>query len=77
MIAATHGLPQVSSLRNVCESLRLSSNSICVAASLPFALAVSANSLFMPSSMERSAPAENASLPEVTTTPFTPASAVV
>src|SRR6202051_4115018 len=31
----------------------------------------------MPSSIERSAPAENASLPEVTTTPFTAASAEV
>ena len=31
----------------------------------------------MPSSMERSAPAQNASLPEVMTTPFTAASAVV
>ena len=31
----------------------------------------------MPSSIDRSAPAQNASLPEVMTTPFTAASAVV
>src|SRR3954471_6167529 len=76
-MAATHGLPEVSILRSVSESFLLSSNSICCAASLPFDFSASAKVLFMPSSMERSAPAEKASLPEVITTPFTAASAVV
>src|SRR3954471_20991378 len=76
-MAATHGLPDVSILRSVRESLRLSSNSICCAPSLPFDFSASAKVLFMPSSIERSAPAEKASLPDVTTTPLIAASAVV
>src|SRR3954465_3802341 len=76
-MAATQGLPELSILRSVSDSFRLSSNSIFCAASSPCAFLASPKTLFMPSSMDRSAPAENASLPEVITTPFTAASAVV
>ena len=78
LIAATHGLPEVSMLAAAsASSLRLSSNNSCCAASSPFAFLVSAKTLLMPSSIDRSAPAEKASLPEVITTPLTAASAVV
>src|SRR5947209_9784644 len=76
-MAATQGLPEVSILRSVSDSFRLSSNSICCAACSPLASLASAKTLFMPSSIDRSAPAENASLPDVITTPLTAASAVV
>ena len=64
-------------LRNTCEKRRLWSNSIWLAASSPLAFSTSAYCLLMPSSIDRSAPAHSASLPEVMTTPFTAASAEV
>ena len=76
-MAATHGLPEVSMLRNTCEKRRLWSNSIWLAASSPLVLSRPAYWWLMPSSIDRSAPAHSASLPEVMTTPFTAASAVV
>ena len=64
-------------LRNTCEKRRLWSNSTWLAASSPLAFSISAYCWLMPSSIDRSAPAHSASLPEVMTTPFTAASAEV
>src|SRR5438105_2702328 len=63
--------------RSTSEKRRLCSNSIWFAATSPFSFKTLAYSWFMPSSIERSAPAQNASLLEVMTTPFTAASPVV
>src|SRR5215210_3443567 len=62
-MAAAHGLPEVSIARNTSEDLRLSSNSIWLAATSPLALSRSAYRRFIASSIDRSAPPENASLP--------------
>src|SRR5260370_19640430 len=63
--------------RNTSEDLRLSSNSIWLAATSPLALSSSVYRRFMASRIDRSAPPEHASLPEVTTTPLTAASVEV
>jgi hypothetical protein len=75
--AATQGLPQVSMRRQSSDHLRLSSKNRAMAASSPCAAANSAKARLKPSSIVRSAPAQNASFPEVMTTPFTAASAVI
>ena len=64
-------------MRYTSENLRLWSNSIWLAATSPFSFSSSAYCRLMPSSIDRSAPADSASLPEVMTTPFTAASAEV
>ena len=72
--AATQGFPHVSMRRAICESLRLSSNSRLFAASSPCDLVSSANVRLSPSSIVRSAPPQNESLPEVNTAPLMAAS---
>jgi hypothetical protein len=76
-MAATQGLPAVSMRRHRTDHLRLSSKKRDMAASSPCDAASSAKVRLKPSSMARSAPALNASLAEVMTTPFTASSAVV
>src|SRR6266581_3915604 len=50
-MAAAHGLPEVSIARNTSEDLRLSSNSIWLAATSPLALSRSAYRRFIASSI--------------------------
>src|SRR6185312_10278655 len=63
--------------RRMSEKRRAWSNSIWLAGTSPFAFKTLAYSWFMPSSIDKSAPAQNASLADVMTTPFTAASSVV
>ena len=65
------------SCADVSDNLRLSSNSIWLRGFLALGFLRLGIRRFMPSSIDRSAPAQNASLPEVMTTPLTAASAVV
>ncbi len=63
--------------RKISERRPASLNSASLAASLPLVFSRSAKTVRIESSIVRSAPPDNASLPEVMTTPFTFASAVV